>query len=113
MNAQPLSDNPQVRWLTRGRSIVIWLAAFLSPTAYFLLLMLADKFQFPSPPEALAVVFFYSLPPVALLACGAVVWLSKMHVAAKIVCTLFSLAGIAIQIGAILLIFITAAIGLP
>lgn len=56
----------------------VWLAVFLSPTAYVLLLMLMDRLHLPAPPESLVVLLFFLVPVVALLACGTAIWLSKM-----------------------------------
>ena len=59
-------------------SVPVWLAVFLSPTAYVLLLMIMDRLQVPAPTEGFVVLLFCLTPVVALLACGTVVWRSKM-----------------------------------
>jgi hypothetical protein len=68
-------DRPQSQlvWL----SVPVWLAMFLSPTAYVLSLMFMDRFQVPAPPDGFVVLLFCLIPIVALLACGTVVWRSK------------------------------------
>jgi hypothetical protein len=90
------------------RSLAVWLSAFFSPTVYFLLLLLADRFHVPSPPDIFVASLFYLIPPVALLVCGSVVWLSSMTVAPRIGWMLFTLFAMLLQIGILLAIFITA-----
>lgn len=90
-------------------ALTIWLAAFLSPIVYCLLLMLADRFHVPAPPEVLIGALFYLIPVSALLVCISVVWLSGMTVAGKIGWTLFTIIALSVEFG-ILLVIITAAI---
>src|SRR5688572_3396387 len=72
--------NPQhPRTLPVWLSVPVWLAVFLSPTAYVLLLMILDRLQVPAPPEGFVVSLFCLIPVLALLACGIMVWLSKMN----------------------------------
>src|ERR1039458_2115789 len=71
MNASiPQSRRSLPFWL----SVVVWLSAFLSPTAYFLLLLLANKFQIPRLPAMFVWALFLVIPVVALLICESVVW---------------------------------------
>ena len=58
-------------------SVPVWLAVFLSPTAYVLLLMIINRLQVAGPSEGFVVLLFCLIPVVALLACGTVVWRSK------------------------------------
>lgn len=90
------------------RSLAVWLSAFFSPTVYFLLLLLADRFHVPSPPDIFVASLFYLIPPVALLVCASVVWLSSMTVARKIAWMLFTLFAMLLQIGILLAIIIMA-----
>lgn len=62
----------------RGLNAAIWLAVFLSPTGFFLLVMFADRRQVPAPPESLVVALMLLIPLAALLACGAMVWRSGL-----------------------------------
>jgi hypothetical protein len=93
--------------LTR-RSLTLWFSAFFSPTLYFLLLILADRFFIPSPPEILVASLFYLIPPVALLVCGSVLWFSSLTVARKIGWMLFTLFAMLLQFGILLAIMIVA-----
>jgi hypothetical protein len=95
------------------RSLTVWLSAFFSPTVYFLSLVLADRFFVPSPPEILVASLFYLIPPVALLVCGSVLWLSSLTVARKIRCMLFTLFAMSLQFGILLAIMIVAAASVP
>jgi len=81
---------------------------FFSSTLYFLLLMLGDTFHLPSPPEIVVASLFYLIPPVALLACGAVVWSSSMTVDRKVGAMLVTLFGMLLQFSVILLVFVVA-----
>ena len=57
-------------------SVPAWLAVFLSPTAYLLLLMILSKLQVPDSIGGIAVWLFCFVPVVALLVCGTAVWRS-------------------------------------
>ncbi len=95
-----MHPSPQPRrslpvWLSAG----VWLSAFLSPTAYFLLLLLANKFQVPMPPVIFVAFLFLLIPALALLVCGHVVWSSNMTLAGKIGWMLFTVLGMLLQFG--------------
>ena len=90
--------------------MTLWLVAFFSPAAYFLLLMLADRFNIPAPPEMVVASLLYTIPFIALLVCGSVVWMSGMTVARKFGWLLFTLFGLLFQFG-FLLVVITMATG--
>src|SRR5438270_9971181 len=90
------------------RSLTVWLSAFFSPPLYFLLLLLADRFHIPSPPESIVASLFYLIPAVALLVCGSVVWLSSMTLARRVGWMLFTLFAMLLQTGILLAIIITA-----
>jgi hypothetical protein len=87
--------------------VVVWLSAFFSPTAYFLLLLLANKYQVPILPPILAESLLILIPAVALLVCGYVVWLHSKTVARKIGWMLFTLLAMLLQL-AILAVIIRA-----
>jgi len=70
---------PHPQSLTAWRSVPVWLAVFMSPTAYVLLLMAWDRLQAPAPPNGVIVTLFCLIPIVALLACGTAVWRSQMR----------------------------------
>ena len=78
--------------------MVVWLSAFLSPTACFLLLLLAGKFQI-NVPEIFAVSLFFLIPVVALLICESVVWSCSKTVGRKIGWMLFTLLAMLLQFG--------------
>ena len=107
------ADIPVRREVPVWLRVTVWLSAFCSPTVYLLLLLLADRFGVPSPPEVLVAALFYLIPPVALLVCGTVVWWSSRTVARRIGWLLFTLFAMLLQVGALLAIIImaTAAIG--
>src|SRR6267154_1982893 len=101
MNASiPQSRRSQPVWL----STLVWLSAFLSPTAFFLLLLLANKFQVPSLPATLVWSLFFLIPLVALLICESVVWSCSKTVGRKIGWMLFTLIAMLLQFGIILVI---------
>ena len=58
-------------------SVPVWLGAFLSPTAYVLLVITLGRSQLPAPPGWLVVALFCLVPVAALLLCGTVVLFSK------------------------------------
>ena len=111
MNASiPQSRRSLPVWL----SVVVWLSAFLSPTAYFLLMLLANKFQIPSLPAKFLWSLFFLIPAVALLICESVVWSCSKTVGRKIGWMLFTLLAMLLQFGIILVILrmiIVTAIG--
>jgi hypothetical protein len=86
----------------------IWLAAFVSPTGYFLLLMLANRLQVPAPPEILVVSLFCLIPLVALLVSGSVVWQSKLTARWRVGCLIFTVLAMLCQIGILFIIIVSA-----
>jgi hypothetical protein len=111
MNASiPQSRRSLPVWL----SVVVWLSALLSPTAFFLLMLVANKFQIPSLPAKFAWSLFFLIPAVALLICKSVVWSCSKTVGRKIGWMLFTLIAMLLQFGIILVILrmiIVTAIG--
>ena len=92
---------------------VLWLSAFLSPTVYFLLLLLASRFQI-NLPETVAWSLFFLIPVVGLLICESVVWSCSKTVGRKIGWMLFTLLAMLLQFAiilAILRVILVAAIG--
>jgi hypothetical protein len=105
MNASiPQSRRSPPVWL----SVVVWLSAFLSPTAYFLLMLLADRFHIARPPETVVCSLFYFIPVAGLLVCESVVWMSSKTVARRIVWMLLTLFAMLLQFGLILAIIFMA-----
>ena len=86
-------------WFSAG----VWLAAFLSPAAYFLLLLLASNFQI-NLPETVAWSLFFLIPVVALLICESVAWSFIKTVCRKIGWMLFTLLAMLLEFGIILMI---------
>jgi len=99
--------NPSIpqprRSLPAWLSVVVWLSAFLSPTAYFLLLVLVNKFQIHLP-EMFVGTLFFLIPVVALLVCESVAWSCSKTVGRKIGWMLFTLLAILLQFGIILVV---------
>lgn len=99
-------------WLT----VPVWLAVFLSPTAYVLLLMIMDGLHVPAPPEGLVVLLFCLVPVLALATCGTGVWRSRMSLGWRVGGLVLTVLAMIIQCGVWLVIIvssITAAIALP
>ena len=82
---------------------VVWLSAFLSPTACFLLLLLANKLKI-NLPEPLVWSLFFVVPVVALLICESAVWSCRKTVGRTIGWMLFTLLAMLLQFGIILAI---------
>ena len=101
------------RGLTAWLSTVVWLCAFLGPTVYFLLLLLANKFQIHLP-QTFTLSLLFLLPVVALLICERAVWSCSETVRCRIGWMLFTLLAMLLQcaiILAILRVILVAAIG--
>ena len=81
-----------------------WLSVFLSPSGYFLLILLGDRFHIPSPPETLVWSLFFLIPLVALVICESVVWLCSKTVGRKIGWMTFTLLAMLLQFGIILVV---------
>jgi hypothetical protein len=90
------------------RNRAFWWSAFLSPTAYFLLLLLADSFHFPSAPDAVVAGLFYLIPPAALLVCGSAIRSSGMAGERKVRWMIFTLLAMLAQVGVLLAVSIVA-----
>ena len=99
-----------------GKPVAVWLTAFLSPTAYFLLLLVGDRLQVPAPPEGFVVSLFCLIPVVALLICGTVVWRKNRIVKRRVGWLVLTVLAMALQLSVLLVIIISAitvAISLP
>jgi len=98
MNASlPQPRQCQAAWL----STVVWLCAFLSPAVYFLLLLLAYRFQIHLP-QAFTLALFFLLPVAALLICEWAVWSCNKTVGRRIGWMLFTLLAMLLQCAIIL-----------
>ena len=98
----------------RISALAVWLCAFFSPTAYFLLLLCVNRFHVAAPPEILVASLFFLIPVAALVVCGYVAWWSSKTIARKIGWMLFTLVAMLLQFGVLLVIInaaMTAAIG--
>ena len=84
-------------------STVVWLSAFLSPTACFLLLILANKLRI-NLPAMFAWSLLFVIPVVALLICESVVWSCSKTVGREIGWMLFTLLAMLLQFAVILVI---------
>ena len=83
---------------------VVWLGAFFSPTAYFLLVLFADAHHIPGLSIAIPLALFCVIPFVALIICGFAVWLSSRKLLVRLACLLFTLMAMVIQVGFILFV---------
>jgi hypothetical protein len=104
------------RSLPVGASAALWLAVFLSPTVYFLVMVVWNRSQVPAPPQGFVVSLFCVIPVVALLVCGAGVWRTKLRVGWRIGWLALTVLAMALQVGVLLVIIasaVTAAIALP
>jgi hypothetical protein len=102
------SQAKSVKVGTRFSALAVWLCAFFSPTGYFLLLILANRFHVSAPPEILVAALFVAIPVIALLVCGYVVWSSSKTMARRIGWMAFTLVAMLLQAGVLLVIIITA-----
>lgn len=89
-------------------SVPVWLALFLSPTAYVLLLMIVDRLHVPAPPDGLVVLLFCLIPVVALLACGILVWRSRMRLGWRLGGLVLTALGMLFQCGVWYVIIVSA-----
>jgi len=108
-----VSISQSLRGLPVCLSAAVWLSASVSPTAYFLLLLLANRFQI-NVPDTFAGSLFFLIPVVALLICESVVWSCSKTVGRKIGWMLFTLLAMLLQFAiilAILRVILVAAIG--
>ena len=94
------------RSLPVSLSTVVWLSAFLSPAACFLLLLLARELQI-NLSGAFVWLLLFVIPVVALLICESVLWSCSKTVGRKIGWMLFTLLAMLIQFAIILAILRT------
>ncbi len=107
LNSRRSSDLPS--WLNSP----VWLAVFLSPTMYVLLLVIIAQSQIAVPPVGLVVFLFCVIPVVALIACGTTVWRSQMILPWRVTALVLTVLAMLLQCGlwfAIIIAAITAAI---
>jgi hypothetical protein len=108
------SQAKSVKAGTRFSALAVWLCAFFSPTGYFLLLVLVNRFHVPAPPEILVAALFFAIPVIALLVCEYVVWSSCKTMVRRVGWMAFTLVAMLLQAGVLLVIIIatiSAAIG--
>ena len=89
-------------------SVPAWLAVFLSPTAYLLLLMIMSRLQVPDLIGRFAVLLFCLVPVVALLVCGTAVWRSKDTFRWRVGGLVLTTLGMLLQCGILFVILICA-----
>jgi hypothetical protein len=89
-------------------SAIAWLAVFLSPTAYFLLLMVWNRSQVPAPPRGFVVSLFCLIPVLALLFCGTLVWLSKLRMRWRVGWLVLTTLAMLFQVGVLFVIIVSA-----
>jgi hypothetical protein len=87
------------------RTLPVWLFAFFSPTIYFLLFLLANRFQVtPNLPGAFYVTLFFLIFAAALLFCVSVSWAAKRTLTRKIGLTALTALGLLLQFGMVVVI---------
>ena len=82
--------------------VLVWLVAFISPTACCFLLGMIANAGAPAPPTAVIAGLFFLVPVAALIVCETVVWRSKMTTGWKIGGMLFTLLALLLQFGILL-----------
>jgi hypothetical protein len=92
----------------RALPLPLCIILFCSPTLYFLLLLLVDRFQLPAPPALLIVSLFITIPIVALIVCGRTAWSLGTTKPRKIGWTAVTLLGITLQVAVLLVIVVIA-----
>jgi hypothetical protein len=104
----------QPRWSqTVWLSTAVWLSAFVSPSVYFLLLLLASKFQI-HVPQTFVLSLLFLIPLAALLICEWVAWSCNKTVGGRIGWMVFTLLAMLFQCAMILVVvrvILVAAIG--
>lgn len=88
--------------------VPIWLALFLSPTAFVLLLIIMARLQVPVPAEGIIVLLFCLLPVVALLACGTLLWRLKISLGWRIGGLVLTVLAMLFQCGVWFVILVSA-----
>ncbi len=88
-------------------SVLVWSAAFFSPTAFVLLLMSTSRLQLPAAP-GFAVLLFCLIPVAALVACGTVVWRSKMHLRWRLGALIVTVLAMLLQFGVLFVVMVGA-----
>lgn len=91
------------RW-PAGLNVAVWLLAFLSPTAYFLLILLAARSNIPKLPQTLVVTLFVLVPVAALFICEWVAWSCATTIGRKMGWMLFTLLAMLLEFSIILMI---------
>jgi hypothetical protein len=104
----PALNSFPLRGLSVSLRVAVWLALFLSPTGYFLLLMIVDKSQVPAPPDNIVVLLFCLVPVVALVGCEAAVGLSKLGLGWRVAWLVLTVLAMLIQVGILLVIIVSA-----
>ena len=97
-------------------SVPGWLAVFLSPTAYVLLLIIVSRLQMSAPAGGIVVALFCLIPLAALLACGTAVWRAKRSLRWRVGGLVLTVLAMLLQCGVwfvIIISAITVAISLP
>ena len=89
-------------------SAPVWLAVYLSPTAYLLLLMIMSRLQVPDPIGRFAVLLFCFVPVVAMLVCGTMVWRSRTTLRWRVGGLVLTTLGMLLQCGILFVIIISA-----
>ena len=89
-------------------SAVVWLPLLLSPTGYVLLLITLSRLQIPLPSEWFVVTLFWLIPVVALLLCGAVVWLSNLGAWWRVSWLVLTLLAILLQVWFLIVLIVSA-----
>ena len=92
----------------RVRAVAVWLAAFFSPTIYFLLLVAAAMAHVPNLPGGFVVAAFCLLPFIGLLVCWRVIRRSTRTVSGMVSWGAVTVIGMVLQVGVLLVIILSA-----
>ena len=80
----------------------VWLLVFFSPSLYFFLFLLSNRFHLaPNLPGTFYVTLFFLIFIGALLFCAGVSWTASITLTRKIGMTGFTLLGLLLQLGVI------------
>ena len=92
---------------------MLWLAAFVAPTVYVVLLLVLDNLQVPPPSELLVVSLLVVIPIAALLLCLMVVWRSKMGFGWRVGGSVFTVMALLAQCGVLVIVIASAIFTIP
>ena len=90
--------------MSPGAGVAVWLAAFLSPSAFFLLIILLSNSRAINPAEMVVWALFVLVPAGALMVCEWVAWSCSRTVRWRIGWMVFTLVALGVQFAVIVVI---------